>query len=224
VLDLGCGEGALAEKLTSHGAVVVGVDSSPSMVKATCARGVHAQVMSGDALTFNGEFDAVFSNATLHWIPNYREVIRGVASALKPGGRFVGEFGGEGNIKCIVDAIEQVLQRNPDLGAFRSPWYFPSADSYATALREGGFQVNHIETFPRPTPLATGMKPWLRIFADHVIGGLREDQAIRFLDQVEEIVRPSLFTADGGWVADYVRLRFVATKPGTSSTDRQPER
>jgi trans-aconitate methyltransferase len=213
ILDLGCGEGALAEKLRSLGAEVVGVDSSAAMVEATRAKGISAYVMSGDALTFTEEFDAVFSNAALHWIPNYRDVVRGVSAALKPGGRFVGEFGGDGNIKCIVSAIERVMDRNPDFGGFENPWFFPSADSYAHALREGGFHVELSETFPRPTPLTTGLQPWLKIFADHVIAKLSEDQVTRFLDAVENLVRPSLFTTGGGWVADYVRLRFSATKP-----------
>jgi trans-aconitate methyltransferase len=213
ILDVGCGEGSLAEKLKGLGAEVVGVDSSPSMIEATKSRGINALVMSGDSLTFDSEFDAVFSNAALHWIPNYEGVVRSVFSALKPGGRFVGEFGAHGNIKCIVEAMERVVEANPEFGRFENPWFFPTVTEYSAALRAGGFQVDHIETFPRPTPLTTGIKEWLKIFADHAISGLSENQTTRFLNEVEEMVRPYLYTAEDGWVADYVRLRFVATKP-----------
>jgi len=217
ILDLGCGEGTLAEKLKALGAEVVGVDSSPSMVEAMRARGLTANVMSGDSLTYTSEFDAVFSNAALHWMQNYHGVIGGVFTALKPGGRFVGEFGAAGNIRCIVDAIQDVMSRNPEFGAFKNPWFFPTAEAYTDALKAGGFAVEYAEAFPRPTPLATGIREWLKVFADHVISGLHSTHVERFLGEVESQVRPSLYTVDSGWVADYVRLRFVATKPTTSS-------
>lgn len=213
ILDLGCGEGALAEQLKEIGAEVIGVDSSPAMIEAARARGIDARVMSGDRLTFKGEFDAVFSNAALHWVLNYEDVIQGVYASLKPGGRFVGEFGGAGNIKCIVNAMNEVMSAHPEFGKFVNPWFFPTAEVYAAALTREGFRVVSAETFPRPTPLANGVGTWLRVFADHVISGLRGDQATRFLEQVEELVRPDLYTPECGWMADYVRLRFVATKP-----------
>jgi 2-isopropylmalate synthase len=213
ILDLGCGEGALAEQLRERGADVLAVDSSPSMILAARSRGIAAFELSGEALPFAREFDGVFSNAALHWMQNYEAVIRGVHDALKPGGRFVGEFGAEGNIKHIVNAMKSAVAANPDFGEFKNPWFFPTGDAYSLALQQGGFQVDYIETFPRPTPLATGIREWLRIFADHVVSGLAEDQAARFFDQVEESVRPYLFSPEHGWVADYVRLRFVATKP-----------
>lgn len=212
ILDLGCGDGTLAAKIESAGAKVIGVDSSPEMVKAARARGVEAYVMSGDALVFDGEFDAVFSNAALHWMTNYQAVIRGIGAALKPGGRFVGEFGGEGNIQRIVSGMEASFGRNPDFGAFKNPWFFPSESAYSEALREGGFAVDHSAIIPRPTPLTTGVREWLRIFADHVISGFTEEQTERFLREVEDDVREYLYTAESGWVADYVRLRFAARK------------
>jgi len=212
ILDLGCGDGTLASKIESVGAKVVAVDSSREMVAATQARGIEAHVMSGDALTFRSEFDAVFTNATLHWIQDYQAVIRGVWTALKADGSFVGEFGAHGNVKHLVEGIERVFAKNPDFGVFTNPWFFPTEEIYRKALEEGGFNVDYIEVIPRPTPLATGVREWLKIFADHIISGLNEEQTNRFLDQVEEEVRPHLYSAENGWVADYVRLRFAAVK------------
>lgn len=212
ILDLGCGDGTLAAKIEGLGAKVVGVDASPEMVRAARARGIEAYVMSGDALTFNGEFDAVFSNAALHWMTNYRRVIEGVNASLKPGGRFVGEFGADGNIKRLIGGMEASFARNHDFGTFKNPWFFPSEATYADALQRGGLAVEHIAVIPRPTPLNTGVREWLRIFADHVISGLSEQQTERFLKEVEEDVRQYLYTTEGGWVADYVRLRFAAVK------------
>lgn len=212
ILDLGCGDGTLAAKIESVGAKVIGVDSSPEMVKAARARGIEAYVMSGDALTFNGEFDAVFSNAALHWMTNYSAVIRGVNAALKPGGRFVGEFGADGNVQRLISGMEASFARNPDFGEFKNPWFFPSGEVYTEALGNEGFALDHIAVIPRPTPLTTGVREWLQIFADHVISGLTQEQTGRFLAEVEDDVRASLYTPEGGWVADYVRLRFAAHK------------
>jgi 2-isopropylmalate synthase len=212
ILDLGCGDGTLAAEIQRVGARVVGVDSSPEMIAAATARGVQASVMSGDALTFTNEFDAVFSNATLHWIPNYRAVLSGVYGALKEQGRFVGEFGASGNVQRLVEGIEAVFARNPDFGTFKNPWYFPTESDYAAALEAGGFRVDSIETIVRPTPLPTGVREWLKVFANNVLSGLSAEQGERFLEQVEESVRPSLYDHAKGWSADYVRLRFAATK------------
>lgn len=212
ILDLGCGDGTLAEQMQRAGARVVGIDSSPEMIAAATARGVEAFVMSGEAITFTEEFDAVFSNAALHWIPNYRAVISGAYNALKEHGRFVGEFGAFGNVQRIIDGIEAVFARNPDFGKFHNPWYFPKEADYAVALEEGGFRVDVVQTIVRPTPLTTGVREWLKVFANHVISGLSAEQEERFLQQVEESVRPHLYDPASGWSADYVRLRFAATK------------
>lgn len=212
ILDLGCGDGTLAAKIESKGAKVVGVDSSPEMVRAAQARGIEAYVMSGDALTFAGDFDAVFSNAALHWIKDYQRVIGGVNASLRPGGRFVGEFGAYGNIQRLITGMEASFARNSDFGIFKNPWFFPDAATYTDALQSAGFEIETIATIPRPTPLATGVREWLKIFADHVISGFTDEQCERFLNEVEEEVRPYLYTSQEGWVADYVRLRFAAIK------------
>src|SRR6266849_6903004 len=161
ILDLGCGDGVLTEKMVAAGATVVAVDAAPDMVAAACARGIDARVMAGQSLAFDGEFDAVFSNAALHWMRPPEAVLSGVHRALKPGGRFVAEMGGHNNTAAILVAISAVLARR-GLDAVRlSPWYFPSANAYRKQLEEAGFAVAEIGIFPRPTIVDSGIEAWL---------------------------------------------------------------
>jgi trans-aconitate methyltransferase len=211
ILDLGCGDGVLSERLAGFGCQVVGVDASPEMVAAAKARGVQAHVTSGEALRFDQEFDAVFSNAALHWMTNPTEVIAGVWRALKPGGRFVGEFGGQGNIAAIVGALESALVRRGLTAPH--PWYFPSAQEYRRLLDAQGFSVRSLSLFERPTPLPHGMTAWLTIFVQPFLDPIPEGKRSGFLSEVIESLRPRLCDAAGTWTADYVRLRFAAVKP-----------
>lgn len=165
VLDLGCGDGALTEKLAAAGCAVVGADSSADLIRAARARNLDARLMNGEALDFDGEFDAVFSNAALHWMLQPDKVIEGVYRALKPGGRFVGEFGGAGNVLTIASALETALNRRGIDGKAANPWYFPTAEDYAAKLAAHGFRVRSAELIERPTPLPTGMAGWLATFA-----------------------------------------------------------
>ncbi|HET8727589.1 MAG TPA: class I SAM-dependent methyltransferase, partial [Alphaproteobacteria bacterium] len=153
ILDLGCGDGALTAKLRDLGAQTVGADSSPDLIAAARALGLDARLVDGENLSFDAEFDAVFSNAALHWMRNADAVIAGVARALKPGGRFVGEFGGHGNVAAITVALLAVLARRGIDGAALSPWYFPTAEAYREKLESHGFAVDEIRLIPRPTPL-----------------------------------------------------------------------
>lgn len=211
ILDLGCGDGKLASKMEEDGAVVIGIDSSDSMVRSAQSKGIQAYVESGEKLSYANKFDAVFSNAALHWMRDYNSVLEGVYKALKSPGRFIGEFGGKGNIAYLREAMREVYQAE-GFGTYSDPWFFPSPEQYASALRSAGFSVEYIELIPRPTPLATGVVEWLRIFADHLLGELSPDEAQRFLVKVEEKVRPQLYSSSQGWVADYVRIRFAAHK------------
>ena len=212
ILDLGCGDGVLTEKIAALGAEVVGVDSSPDMVEAAKLRGLDARVASGYALKFNREFDAVFSNAALHWMKDDPDaVIAGVNRALKPGGRFVGEMGGHGNVAAITVALLSTLERrniaNP---AALIPWYYPTVDGYCAKLEAGGFAVNYIELIPRPTPLPTGMAAWIETFGMSLIRNLPEAEHTNAVAEVVEKLRPVLCDEKGHWTADYVRLRFAA--------------
>jgi trans-aconitate methyltransferase len=214
ILDLGCGDGALTKRLAEAGARVVGVDGSPDMVSAARALGLDAQIMDGQHLTFEARFDAVFSNAALHWMPDGAAVIAGVFRALKPGGRFVGEFGGHGNIAAIVTALNAALNaRGFDAGRLRR-WY-PTAERYAAMLRAGGFTVECATLIPRPTFLPTGIEGWLNTFAAPMLGDLPALDRAALLAEVGALLAPALRTDTGEWIADYVRLRFRAIKPAT---------
>jgi len=212
ILDLGCGDGVLTEKIVAAGATVVAVDAGPDMIAAARARGLDARVMDGQELTFNNEFDAVFSNAALHWMRDQQAMLAGVHRALKPGGRFIAEMGGHNNTAAIIVALSAVLARR-GLDAHRlSPWYFPSADAYRTKLEEARFTVEEIAVVPRPTILPTGIEAWLDTFAEDFLGHLSEPDRTGARIEIAELLRPVLVDETGTWIADYVRLRFRATR------------
>lgn len=210
VLDLGCGDGTLTDSLRATGVTVLGVDSSEAMIAAARARGLDVRVMNGEALTFSDEFDAVFSNAAMHWMPRADRVAAGVHRALRVRGRFVGEFGGHGCVGAIHTAVRAVLGKHGiTLGA---PWYFPSADEYRSVLEANGFAIDRIVLFPRPTPLPTGLRGWLETFGGHMLDSLPHDDRARAIDEIEALLAPALRDQQGQWTADYVRLRFRATR------------
>ena len=215
ILDLGCGDGALSLKLIELGCTLVGVDSSAEMVRAAKSLGLDAYVVDGQSLQFSNEFDAVFSNAALHWMTNPVRVIAGVWRALKPGGRFVGEFGGYGNVAAIVAALKSALSSRGMVVA--SPWFFPRPDEYRALLEENGFEVKSIDLIPRPTLLPGDVGGWLETFAQPYIFTLPVADRLSFISEIVEALRNLLCDANGNWSADYVRLRFYAKKPNTAA-------
>ncbi len=212
ILDLGCGDGALTEALIAAGAEVVGVDASEDMVAGARARGIDARVADATALDFQSAFDAVFSNAALHWMTEANAVIAGVHRALKPGGRFVGEFGGHGNVAAITVALGAVLAGRGLGPGDALPWFFPTAEEYRDRLERHGFSVSAIELFPRPTPLPGGMEDWLETLAAPVLSKLPLADRAATRDETVALLRPALCDGDGRWTADYVRLRFAAQR------------
>ncbi|WP_030073474.1 class I SAM-dependent methyltransferase [Halomonas alkaliantarctica] len=210
ILDLGCGDGALTERIMQTGADVLGVDASENMVAAAQQRGVNARVVDGHQLPFDHEFDAVFSNAALHWMLDPQTVLAGIKRALKPGGRFVAEFGGHGNVAAICTALIASLQFRGISSHGRHPWYFPTTEEYAHLLQTVGFQVDTIELIPRPTPLPTGVAGWLETFASPFLHGLDEDLRNAIIDNTIQLLAHSLSDGQGNWTADYVRLRVSA--------------
>lgn len=212
ILDLGCGDGVLTARLVAAGCRVVGVDSSPEQVWAALERGLDARVVDAMALPFASEFDAVFSNAVLHWLTDPDAVIAGVRRALRPGGRFVGEFGGAGCIQSVSDAFDEALGRRDIDARACHPWYFPTAEDYRGRLETGGFAVRVLSHFPRPTPLPGDLIPWLEIFAQAFVAAVPPSDRHTLLDEVRDLLRPRLCAPDGTWVVDYVRLRFAADK------------
>ena len=215
VLDLGCGTGELTAQIARAGAKVVGVDSSPAMIQQARRAFPEAtfQVGSGEALSFDREFDAVFSNAALHWMRRADATAQGIAGALRPGGRLVAEFGGKGCIATVCQALEEVLPRFGEDPKAWLPWYFPDVPTYVGVLAAAGLEARYAHLFDRPTPVEgdDGLAAWLRLFlsrlAEHLGAGWED-----FARQVERRAAPVLFR-DGRWVLDYVRLRVVAVKP-----------
>ncbi len=211
ILDLGCGDGALTEKLITAGADVLGVDASPDMIAGAKARGIEAHVVDGHALTFDAEFDAVFSNAALHWMKKPDAVIAGVAKALKPGGRFVAEFGGHGNVAAIRTALSSVIEARTGIkNAPDAIWYFPSTSEHQARLEAAGFSVERIALIPRPTPIPSEMGAWLETLAAPVLASVDENLRPTIRDEAQELLRSALCDSDGNWTADYMRLRFEA--------------
>ncbi|MFB6129696.1 MAG: trans-aconitate 2-methyltransferase [Salinigranum sp.] len=238
VLDVGCGTGHLTARVAASGAMAVGIDASPEMIRR--ARDAYSDplfVLSDVRdLAVDEPFDAVLSNAALHWIPrdDQPRAIDRIAAALRPGGRFVAELGGAGNVEAIETALREELASRGH--AYESQWYFPSLGEYASLLEDRGFEVTFARLFDRPTPLDggdDGLRNWLSMFAASLLDPLDEGDRAAVVDAVEDRLRPSLYgrgddgesavdsegravaADDGGgsWVADYRRLRFVARRP-----------
>lgn len=207
ILDLGCGDGALSAAIEERGARVIGIDASGEMVAAARALGIDARVMPGEAIAFERAFDAVFSNAALHWMADLATVFAGVARALKPNARFVAEMGGEGNVGSVVAALEQAFRRRR-LKPPR-PWIFPSPEAVAALLADQGFRVETLELFERPTRLPGDLSDWLQIFAGDYLALLPAPERSGLVEDVRAALSPRL-SSGGGWTLDYVRLRFSA--------------
>jgi trans-aconitate methyltransferase len=214
ILDLGCGDGALTEKLAALGCQVVGVDASPEQVAAARASGLDARMVDAGDLPFHEDFDAVFSNAALHWMPRPDAVIAGVWRALVPSGRFVAECGGHGNISHIRAALYAALENRGIDPRPLDPWYFPSVEEYRTRLERQGFRLESIALFPRPTALPGDITAWLETFAGSFLAALPALERPAFLAELRQALLPNLCDASGHWTADYVRLRFAARKGG----------
>lgn len=212
ILDLGCGDGALTEKIAKVGGKVLGVDSSIAQLQAARSRGLHVAAMDGQQLSVKRKFDAVFTNAALHWMKDAEKVVDEVASALKPGGRFVGEFGGKGNVETIRQALHAQLSKRGINPWSVDPWYYAGPADYAELLNRHGFTVDYIELIPRPTRLPGDILGWLEVFAQPFSKAVAETQRADFLSEVRQDLHSKLQKPDGSWYADYVRLRFKAAR------------
>lgn len=210
VLDLGCGDGTLAAQLLRCGCTVVGVDASPSMVRSAKAKGVDARIVDGQTLQFQNEFDAVFTNAALHWMPDTSAVMSGVWRSLKAGGRFVGEMGGQGNVATIVHALRKRL--GPEQFERVNPWVFPAHEDFEDLLCAHGFRVDQVGLLPRQTLLPGDVRGWLETFAQPFLQGVPGLDQQQLMASLEGDLRPVMCDLGGHWWADYVRLRFHATK------------
>jgi SAM-dependent methyltransferase len=216
ILDLGCGTGHLTAKIAETGAHAVGVDRSPEMIRRAKERysSLQFEVMDAREIALDGSFDAIFSNATLHWIKEPERVISGIKKSLRPGGRFVAEFGGKGNTGELLKAVPHAWAKLGLAGPAPHPWYYPSLAEYAGLLEQHGFEVTHATLFDRPTPLDDGdrgLRNWLEMFGGTFVEGLPEATRERLLVEIERELQPKLFR-DNHWVMDYRRLRVAANR------------
>jgi trans-aconitate 2-methyltransferase len=217
ILDLGCGTGQLTDIIAATGAEVVGIDRSPAMIAKAKENYPDIQFLVADGANFSfpEPFDAIFSNAALHWIKPPEAAIACIWQALKADGRFIAEFGGKGNVEQIIAAIDLALNKSGcQLQSELNPWYFPSIGEYATLLEQQGFEVTHANLLARPTKLAggeMGLRNWLEMFASSLLSIVSPSTQIDIMTEIEEQLRSILYR-DGSWVADYKRIRVVATK------------
>jgi trans-aconitate methyltransferase len=216
ILDVGCGTGHLTAKIATNGAQATGIDQSAEMIQEARAAypALRFEVMDARQLVFPEKFDAVFSNATLHWIKEPERAVQSIAGVLRPGGRFVAEFGGKGNIAALVAAVQRAWPKAGLPQPVPNPWYYPSLAEYASLLEKHGLEVTYGLLFDRPTPLEDGergLRNWLEMFGGVIMEKLPKDHKERLLREVQSEARPSLYR-DGRWVLDYRRLQVVARK------------
>jgi SAM-dependent methyltransferase len=221
ILDLGCGDGVLTSRIAARGARVIGLDASEEMVEAARARGVDAFVADAQALDLDnqatrfGQFDAVFSNAALHWMLDREAVARGVFSVLRSGGRFVGEMGGAGNVATLRQGIGEELMEHGYSVPAEDPQWYPTPDEFRATYEAAGFIDIRPVLIPRVTPLPAGVAGWVKTFRAGWldVAGVPEDERDAIAEAVQRRLAPKLQRPDGGWFADYIRLRFSMRKP-----------
>jgi SAM-dependent methyltransferase len=207
ILDIGCGEGALTARIAERGAAVVGIDNSPEMIAAARARALDARLMSVEDMTFDRAFDAAFSNATLHWVLERERAARNVWFALRPGGRFAGEMGGEGNLVRLREALdEELVIRGYQPPLHAANWY-AAPQEFADVYEAAGFTAIDARLIERPTPIAHGIAAWVTTFRQ----GWLDRAAVPEAERGE--IAAAVAARFPGDVADYVRLRFIMRKP-----------
>ena len=217
ILDLGSGTGHLTKAIADAGATVIGLDSAASMVAAASKDYPEIEFVLGDAanFAFAEPFDAVFSNATLHWVPQADKAATCIAQALKPNGRFVAEFGGLHNMHYVTTAVHAAISDQTGLDV-RHRWYFPSIADYSAVLARAGLELRSAWLFERLTPLEgeDGMRNWIKMFGGGLFNGVPEDRLESVVTHTEQTLRVTNYK-DGQWFADYWRIRVIAVKSGS---------
>lgn len=213
ILDLGCGTGDLTKKISEFGVDVMGIDHSENMIQQAKNKYPHLKflVANATALDYENEFDAVFSNAVLHWVKPPKQALSSIYMSLKPGGRFIAEFGGKGNVQHLTSEIIRQLQVANQTVKF--PWYYPSIGEYTTLMEDVGFRVTFAQHFDRPTPLEgeNGLRHWIEMFADSMFENVSAETKEQIILKTEHNLKEILFH-DGCWIADYKRIRVIGTK------------
>ena len=207
ILDIGCGEGTLTRRIIERGATVLGIDNSPEMIAAARAKGVDALLLAAEDMQFFAEFDAAFSNATLHWVLHKEQAARAIFRALKSGGRFAGEMGGEGNLAKLREALDDELVIRGYVPPVEASNWYASPDEFAAVYEAAGFREIDARLIERPTPIEHGVAAWVTTFRKGWLdrAGAPEDERAEICAAVADRV--------GSKVADYVRLRFIMRKP-----------
>lgn len=216
VLDVGCGTGDLTNKIHDFGVCVTGIDQSEHMIKEARKKYPHLTFRIADAteLTYKNNFDAVFSNATLHWIKKPKKALTSIYNSLKKDGRFVAELGGEGNVHQITsEIINQIKSVGLPYKEEQFPWYFPSVGEYTTLMEEVGFTVTLVAYFHRPTPLhgVNGLRNWIEMFGITLFEGLDRSTIDLLITNIENNLKKEMFRGSQ-WIADYKRLRVIGLK------------
>ncbi|MHB1665734.1 MAG: class I SAM-dependent methyltransferase [bacterium] len=213
ILDIGCGTGVLTKKIEQTGAKVIGIDPSEDMIESARKLGLKAYTGYAEYMNYDSEFDAVFSNATLHWIKDRESLIDAIYRSLKKSGRFVAEFGGKGNVNAVRSALHESLKKRGIDPLKIDPWYFPDKAEYKSLLEEKGFFVEFIELFNRPTLLDGDIEGWLNIFCKNFLNVISQEERDEFIKELVTALKPELCDSAGKWTIDYVRIRIKATKP-----------
>lgn len=216
ILDLGCGTGDLAKKMYDIGGNVVGIDNSQNMINQALVKYPEIKFVLRDVtdLGFNSEFDAVFSNATLHWVKQPKLGLQSIYRSLKSSGRFVAEFGGKGNVQIITnEIINQINQSGIEFNMEQIPWYYPSIGEYTSLMEDAGFRVTFAEHFDRTTPLdgEHGLRNWIKMFGNTFFEGIDEERTESIITKVENNLKGILYI-NGKWIADYKRIRVMGLK------------
>lgn len=216
ILDLGCGTGDLANTLYNDGVNIIGVDKSANMIEQAIRKYPQIEFRVQDAITldYKDEFDAVFSNATLHWVQPANLALQGIYKSLKQGGRFIAEFGGKGNVEMITnEIIYQIRNSGSAFSQEQFPWYFPSIAEYSTLMEATGFRLTFAQHFDRPTKLegSNGLKNWINMFGSQFFDGIPEHVKSQIINNVDINLRDCLYK-DSNWFADYKRIRIVGVK------------
>lgn len=216
ILDIGCGTGDLTNQIYKQCPNIVGIDKSYQMINQASKKYPHIPFLVKDITNFNSSqlFDAVFTNATMHWIKQPEKALENIYKQLKSGGRLVAEFGGKQNVQIITnEVICQLREQNISYDNDQFPWYFPSMGEYISLMEEKGFTVKFAEYFDRPTPLVgeKGLSNWINMFSNNMFGNLKEDTKRIIIKNTENNLRPILHGGDQ-WIADYKRIRVIGIK------------
>ena len=207
ILDIGCGDGTLTKKIEARGARVLGIDNSPEMIEAAVAKGVDAILMDVAEMRFQVQFDAAFSNATLHWVLEKERAASAIFEALRSGGRFAGEMGGEGNLARLREALDTELVIRGYVPPFEASNWYASPEEFAVVYEQAGFEHIDARLVERPTPIEHGIEAWVTTFRRGWLdrAGVPDEERPSVAAAVADRVRSN--------IADYVRLRFMMRKP-----------